>query len=89
MELSVRSGGHSYSCTSSRVRPPVTSASVTEPPQARGLQLDMRGLATVELLPSNLSSTGWAARLGPGATWAQVGRRAANEPLRRFVSSSS
>ena len=57
VELSVRSGGHSYSCTSSR---------------AGGLQLDLRGLRAVSLLQTGRSSTGWAARLGPGASWASV-----------------
>ena len=57
VELSVRSGGHSYSCSSSR---------------PGGLQLDLRGLSGVELLQTNRSQTGWAARLGPGATWASV-----------------
>ena len=57
LDLSVRSGGHSYACTSSRVG---------------GLHLDMRGLATVDLHSTDLSPTGWAATLGPGATWNQV-----------------
>ena len=57
VELSVRSGGHSYSCSSSR---------------ASGLQLDLRGLSAVELLQTERSSSGWAARLGPGATWGSV-----------------
>ena len=57
LELSVRSGGHSYSCTSSR---------------QSGLQVVMRGLDKVQLLPSDESSTGWAASLGPGANWAKV-----------------
>ena len=55
--LSVRSGGHSYSCTSSR---------------SEGLQLDMRGLRSVELVQTERSSTGWAVRLGPGASWQEV-----------------
>ena len=57
VELSVRSGGHSYSCTSSRTG---------------GLQLDMRGLSAVQLEETDRSSTGWAVRLGPGATWEKV-----------------
>ena len=37
-----------------------------------GLHLDLRALATVRLVETRESSTGWAAQLGPGATWAQV-----------------
>ena len=65
VELSVRSGGHSYSCTSSR---------------AGGLQLDLRGLSSVSLLQTERSPTGWAARLGPGATWASVLERRSGCP---------
>ena len=43
LELSVRSGGHSYTCTSSKVG---------------GLHLDMRGLARVDLHSSIVSHTG-------------------------------
>ena len=57
LELSVRSGGHSYACTSSKVG---------------GIHLDMRGLARVDLHNSAVSPSGWAATLGPGATWSQV-----------------
>merc|ERR1719331_2967323 len=37
-----------------------------------GLHLDLRELAGVHLHQSHLSSTGWAAVLGPGATWSKV-----------------
>ena len=37
-----------------------------------GLHLDLRALATVQLVETRESPTGWAAQLGPGATWAQV-----------------
>ena len=32
----------------------------------------MRGLDKVELVKTNRSSTGWAVRIGPGATWERV-----------------
>ena len=57
LPLSVRSGGHSYTCTSLR---------------AGALLLDTRSLNTVSLVPDTDSPTGLTALLGTGATWAQV-----------------
>ena len=59
LPLSVRSGGHSYTCTS------LKDGSV---------HLDMRLMNKVRLVHTNRSDTGLAAELGPGSTWARVQR---------------
>lgn len=55
--LSVRGGGHSYTCNS------VKNNSV---------QLDMRDMDSISLGQDNSSPTGLAATLGAGATWGEV-----------------
>ena len=57
--LSVRGGGHSYTCNS------VKNNSV---------QLDMRDMDSISLGQDNRSPTGLAATLGAGATWGEVTR---------------
>merc|ERR1712128_288589 len=51
LELSVRSGGHSYTCTNIK---------------EGGLHIDMRSFNKTELVSTSKSSTGIALRLGPG-----------------------
>ena len=58
LALSVRGGGHSYTCNS------VKNNSV---------QLDMRDMDTISLGQDTRSPTGLAATLGAGATWGEVG----------------
>ena len=57
LELSVRSGGHSYTCTSLK---------------DGGVHLDLRTLNKVQLVKTKRSRTGIAAVLGPGSTWGRV-----------------
>jgi len=57
LQISVRSGGHSYTCTSVR---------------EGGMHIDLRGLNKVKLVTTSLSPTGLAAYLGPGSTWGRV-----------------
>ena len=57
LALSVRGGGHSYTCNS------VKNNSV---------QLDMRDMDTISLDQDTRSHTGLAATLGAGATWGKV-----------------
>jgi len=57
INISVRSGGHSYSCTSSK---------------PDGIQLDLRGIRKIELMETSRSSSGWAVKLGSGLSWNQV-----------------
>jgi len=57
LPLSVRSGGHSYICTSLK---------------HEGLHLDLRELNHVELVRTKRSATGLAAILGPGSDWRRV-----------------
>ena len=57
LELSVRSGGHSYTCTSLK---------------DGGVHLDLRSLNKVQLVKTRRSRTGIAAVLGPGNTWGRV-----------------
>ena len=58
LALSVRGGGHSYTCNS------VKNNSV---------QLDMRDMDSISLGQDARSPTGLAATLGAGATWGEVG----------------
>ena len=58
LALSVRGGGHSYTCNSVK---------------NNSLQLDMRDMDTVTLAQDVRSPTGLAATLGAGATWGEVG----------------
>merc|ERR1719295_1151521 len=57
MEISVRSGGHSYTCTNIK---------------EGGVHIDMRQFDTMEMLNTSLSPTGKAMRLGPGRQWGDV-----------------
>merc|ERR1719507_2665307 len=57
MEISVRSGGHSYTCTNIK---------------EGGVHIDMRQFDTMEMLDIPLSPTGKALRLGPGRQWGDV-----------------
>lgn len=59
LQISVRSGGHSYTCTSIR---------------QGGMHVDLRELNGVKLIFTDSSSTGIAAVLGPGSTWGRVQR---------------
>ena len=43
--------------------------------QPDGIQLDLRGLDKIEVVQTNRSTTGWAARLGPGQSWKKVKKR--------------
>ena len=58
--VSVRSGGHSYTCTSLK---------------EGSLHIDMRSMNKVELVNDRDSPTGLAALLGPGGTWGAVHRK--------------
>lgn len=55
--LSVRSGGHSYTCNSIK---------------EGGIQIDTREMNSVSLEQDGASPTGLVGRLGTGATWGQV-----------------
>ena len=57
---SVRSGGHSYICTSIK---------------EGSLHIDLRNMDNVELVNDSDSPTGLAALLGPGGTWGSVHRK--------------
>merc|ERR1711970_364932 len=57
MELSIRSGGHSYTCTNIK---------------EGGGHMDMRSFNKVELVRTDRSHTGAAALLGPGRIWGDV-----------------
>eukprot|EP00092_Neocalanus_flemingeri_P022800 GFUD01024724.1.p1 GENE.GFUD01024724.1~~GFUD01024724.1.p1 ORF type:complete len:607 (-),score=100.10 GFUD01024724.1:109-1884(-) len=57
LPLSVRSGGHSYTCTSLK---------------NGGIHLDLRSLNRVKLTNAKRSSSGVAVILGPGSTWRRV-----------------
>merc|ERR1719422_936104 len=57
MEVSVRSGGHSYTCTNIK---------------EGGVHIDMRQFNTLEMMDTSLSPTGKALRLGPGRQWGDV-----------------
>merc|ERR1719312_1179310 len=57
MEISVRGGGHSYTCNSFK---------------NNSLHIDMRNFDNIQLSAEPSSPTGLAAVLGAGATWGQV-----------------
>jgi len=57
MELSVRSGGHSYTCTNIK---------------EGGVHMDMRTFNKMEMVDTPLSPTGKALKLGPGRLWGDV-----------------
>ena len=57
LEVSVRSGGHSYTCTNIK---------------EGGLHIDMRAFTKLDLVRTAQSETGLALQLGPGLTWGQV-----------------
>ena len=56
-EVSVRSGGHSYTCTNIK---------------EGGVHIDMREFTTLELEEGASSPSGLALRLGPGRVWGEV-----------------
>ena len=56
-EVSVRSGGHSYTCTNIK---------------EGGVHIDMREFTTLELEEGASSPSGMALRLGPGRVWGDV-----------------
>jgi len=60
IEISVRSGGHGYTCNQLK---------------EGAILIDLRGMRKVVLTKTRKSSTGFAAILGPGATWGQVQRK--------------
>merc|ERR1712106_743362 len=57
LELSVRSGGHSYTCTNIK---------------EGGVHMDMRSFNKLEMVDTALSPTGKALNLGPGRLWGVV-----------------
>jgi len=57
MEVSVRSGGHSYTCTNLK---------------EGGVHIDMRNFNTMRMERSSLSPTGVYLKLGPGRKWGDV-----------------
>merc|ERR1719206_151759 len=57
MELSIRSGGHSYTCTNIK---------------EGGVHMDMRSFNKMEMVDTTLSPTGKALKLGPGRIWGDV-----------------
>ena len=57
MQVSVRGGGHSYTCNSVK---------------NNSLHIDMRNINNIQLTSDSRSSTGLAAVLGAGATWGQA-----------------
>jgi hypothetical protein len=57
LELSIRSGGHSYTCTNIK---------------EGGLHLDMRSFNKLEIMDTTLSPTGKALKMGPGRIWGDV-----------------
>merc|ERR1711892_1039621 len=57
LELSVRSGGHSYTCTNIK---------------EGGVHMDMRSFNKLEMVDTALSPTGKAMNLGPGRLWGDV-----------------
>jgi len=57
MPISIRSGGHSYTCTNIK---------------QDSVHLDMRGMDSIQLTEDSSSPTGLAAVLEPGATWGNV-----------------
>merc|ERR1719187_1806319 len=57
MELSIRSGGHSYTCTNIK---------------EGGVHMDMRSFNKMEMIDTSLSPTGKALKLGPGRLWGDV-----------------
>merc|ERR1711892_1075893 len=57
MELSIRSGGHSYTCTNIK---------------EGSIHVDMRSFDTLKLEDNEWSSTGKILRLGPGRIWGDV-----------------
>jgi len=57
MELSIRSGGHSYTCTNIK---------------EGGVHMDMRSFNKMEMVDTALSPTGKALKLGPGRIWGDV-----------------
>merc|ERR1719312_322041 len=57
MEISVRGGGHSYTCNSFK---------------NNSLHIDMREMDSIQLIQDSDSPTGLAALLGAGATWGSV-----------------
>ena len=57
LEVSVRSGGHSYTCTNIK---------------QDGLHIDMRNFNKLELVRTSESDTGLALKLGPGRIWGDV-----------------
>jgi len=59
LQISVRSGGHGYTCNNL---------------QDGGIHIDMRGMRAVKLVRTQKSPTGVAASLGSGATWGMVQR---------------
>ena len=56
-DVSVRSGGHSYTCTNTK---------------EGGVHIDMREFTTLELVEGATSPSGAALRLGPGRMWGDV-----------------
>ena len=57
LEVSVRSGGHSYTCTNIK---------------EGGLHIDMRNFDQLEMVRTAQSDTGLALKLGPGRIWGDV-----------------
>jgi len=57
MEVSIRSGGHSYTCTNIK---------------EGGIHIDMRSFTAMEMVRTGQSDTGLALRLGPGNIWGDV-----------------
>jgi len=57
MEMSIRSGGHSYTCTNIK---------------EGGVHIDMRKFNKLEMEETSLSPTGKALKLGPGRLWGDV-----------------
>ena len=57
LEVSVRSGGHSYTCTNIK---------------EGGLHIDLRNFNKLELVRTDQSDTGLALKLGPGRIWGDV-----------------
>jgi len=66
IQISVRSGGHGYTCNQLK---------------EGAILIDLRLLRGIELVRTKKSQTGYAAVLGPGATWGQVQRKI---PLNRY-----
>ena len=65
MQVSVRGGGHSYTCNSVK---------------NNSLHIDMRNINNIQLTSDSRSSTGLAAVLGAGATWGQANKLSVGQP---------